>query len=273
MKFSALIVATTLIGNVLGDAHEELPITETDVFIQSGEVSDTSVIIMARCNAEVDSVVTLLVDGQVAQNSQVFAARDYTISFKVQDLKSNTKYTYQVECMSLSDASATERQANAKKQSMEGSFKTVPAVDEEVAFNFVWAADLAGQGWGRNPDFQLTNVDGDVVKGGYIVFDTMEALEPEFALFQGDLIYADGAIPPVKAIPTGGNWTNNPSKNFVAVTLDEFRANWKYNFGDIKMQSFLAKTPVFGKMMESAIVVIVSDHHFLTNNSLCLFVL
>jgi len=76
----------------------------------------------------------------------------------------------------------------------------------------------------------------------------MESLNPQFALFQGDMIYADGAIPPVKAIPEamgGGNWTNNPSKDFIAVTLDEFRANWKYNFGDEKMQSFLCKTPVF----------------------------
>lgn len=45
--------------------------------------------------------------------------------------------------------------------------------------------------------------------------------------------------------PTTGNWTNNPSKDFVAVTLEQFRDNWKYNFGDEKMQKFLAETPVF----------------------------
>ena len=76
----------------------------------------------------------------------------------------------------------------------------------------------------------------------------MESLNPQFALFQGDMIYADNAIPPVKAIPEamgGGDWINNPSKDFIAITLDEFRANWKYNFGDEKMQSFLSKTPVF----------------------------
>ena len=63
----------------------------------------------------------------------------------------------------------------------------------------------------------------------------------------------------MKAIPEamgGGNWTNNPSKDFVAVTLDEFRANWKYNFGDEKMQDFLADTPVF----------IQWDDHEVTNN-------
>ena len=84
----------------------------------------------------------------------------------------------------------------------------------------------------------------------------MESFEPDFALFQGDMIYADNAIPPVKEISTGGNWTNNPSKDFVAVTLDEFRANWKYNHGDEKMQSFLAKTPIFCQW----------DDHEVTNN-------
>jgi alkaline phosphatase D len=72
-------------------------------------------------------------------------------------------------------------------------------------------------------------------------------MNPDFALFQGDMIYADNAIPPIKEIPEafngGGNWTNNPSKDFVAVTLDEFRHNWKYNFGDEKMQVFLEQTP------------------------------
>ena len=83
----------------------------------------------------------------------------------------------------------------------------------------------------------------------------MESLEPEFALFQGDMIYADGPIPAVKPYD-GGNWTNNPSKDFDAVTLDEFRENWKYNHGDEKMQSFLAKTPIFVQW----------DDHEVTNN-------
>ena len=65
--------------------------------------------------------------------------------------------------------------------------------------------------------------------GGYIVFDTMESLQPDFALFQGDMIYADNAIPPVKNYTNGtdgeyvGTWYNNPSLDFVAVTLEEFR--------------------------------------------------
>jgi alkaline phosphatase D len=222
---------------------EELPITETDVFVQSGEVSESSIIIMARCNNEVDSKVDLFLNGEIIQEDQTVAASDYTISFKVEELESNTDYTYQVKCSQLQD--------QQEFLSTEGSFKTAPAADQEVPFNFVWVADLAGQGYGRNPDFEVAHVDGKTIKGGYAVFETMQALEPEFALFQGDMIYADGAIPPVKTIeaaqgvPQAYNWTNNPSKDFVAVTLQEFRDNWKYNFGDEKMQSFLAKVPIF----------------------------
>jgi alkaline phosphatase D len=48
----------------------------------------------------------------------------------------------------------------------------------------------------------------------------------------------------------------NPSKPFAAVTLAEFRANWKYNHGDEKMQNFLAQTPIYVQW----------DDHEVTNN-------
>lgn len=135
MRFTTATLFAVLAGSVTAQENE-LPVTETDVFIQSGEVSETSIIIMARCNTEMDSSVTLLLNGDVAQESQAFAAHDYTISFKVSELESNTKYTYQVKCMPLQDLVE-----EAEVVSREGSFKTAPAADEEVAFNFVWAAE------------------------------------------------------------------------------------------------------------------------------------
>lgn len=42
------------------------------------------------------------------------------------------------------------------------------------------------------------------------------------------MIYADHPIPPTKAIPDivgGGTWVNEPALDFVAISLDEFRAN------------------------------------------------
>lgn len=46
-------------------------------------------------------------------------------------------------------------------------------------------------------------------------------------------------------IHTTGMYINNPSKDYVAITLDQFRGNWKYNHGDEKFQSFLAETPIY----------------------------
>jgi len=80
-------------------------------------------------------------------------------------------------------------------------------------------------------------------------------MKPDFAIFQGDMIYADNAIPASKAIPDavgGGTWYNEPSLDFAAVTLDEFRANWKYNYNDEKMQSFLEEVPVYNQWVSTS---------------------
>ena len=59
------------------------------------------------------------------------------------------------------------------------------------------------------------------------MFDTMKKLDPDFAVFQGDMIYADNPIPAVQNWTNEGEilgtWINNPTKDFVATTLDEFR--------------------------------------------------
>merc|ERR1719361_2321709 len=207
---------------------------------------------MARCNDETSTTMTLSFDCDGAacpesEEAAVSTVTDFTNTFEVTGLDSFTLYSHTVIC---SDSTVPGT----------GSFKTAPADDEEVAIKFVWAADLAGQGYGRNPEYELVVADGSTVKGGYIVFDTMEKLSPDFALFQGDMIYADNSIPPSKDYTNGteilGTWINNPSKDFIAITLDEFRDNWKYNFGDDKMQSFLSKTPVFVQW----------DDHEVTNN-------
>ena len=65
--------------------------------------------------------------------------------------------------------------------------------------------------------------------GEYIVLDTMEGLNPNFAIFQGNMIYSDNAISPVINFTNRiggeyiGTWVNNPTKDFIAFTLDEFR--------------------------------------------------
>lgn len=237
-------------------AQVELPISTSAVFVQSGEATASSVIIMTRCNNNEDSIARVAYSIQGTSTGTVvereaYQANDYTAKIMLTGLVSNTRYDYNVTCVANIDGDLTV--------SMPATFRTLPTATQEVDLSFVWAADLAGQGWGRNPDLNITTVGGKLVKGGYLVFEVMKDLNPNFALFQGDMIYADNAIFPNVSIPAqvgGGRFINNPSKPFVAVTLDQFRDNWKYNFGDAKMQSFLAQTPVYVQW----------DDHEVTNN-------
>jgi len=174
MKLYSALPLIALQGSAKFSHAVELPITTTDVFIQSGEVSESSVNIMARCNNEQASTMTLQLDEGPTFSVDVDASTDYTHTFVVNSLSSNTIYKYKVMCGDL--------------DSVQGSFKTAPSPDDAAPIKFVWAADLAGQGYGRNPDFAVTHVDGTDMKGGYIVFQTMEKLEPDFALFQGRLL-------------------------------------------------------------------------------------
>lgn len=138
-------------------AAEELPITTTDVFFQSGEVSESSINIMARCNNEADSEMKLWLDGTETDSAAITSDTDFTHTFVVDGLSSSTLYEYQVQCVT----------GDSTLSSSKGSFKTAPEADEATAVKFVWAADLAGQGYGRNPDFEVTMTDGSVAKGKY----------------------------------------------------------------------------------------------------------
>ena len=62
-----------------------------------------------------------------------------------------------------------------------GRFRTAPADRRDVSF--VWGGDVAGQGWGINPD-----------DGGMFTFSAMRKHRPDFFLHSGDTIYADGSI-------------------------------------------------------------------------------
>jgi alkaline phosphatase D len=114
-----------------------------------------------------------------------------------------------------------------------GTFRTVP-VRRRGGVRFVWSGDLAGQGWGINPDL-----------GGYRIYDAMGALDPDFFLCSGDSIYADGPIPETAALPDGSTWRNitTEEKSKVAETLAEFRGNFRYNLLDENLRRFNAQVP------------------------------
>ncbi|NGO68355.1 alkaline phosphatase D family protein [Streptomyces boncukensis] len=114
-----------------------------------------------------------------------------------------------------------------------GSFRTAPARRRE-SVRFLWSGDLAGQGWGINPD-----------RGGYPIFAEMRRLYPDFFLCSGDTIYADNPIPERLELPDGKVWRNvtTPEKSKVAETLQEFRGNFRYNLLDGALRRFNAQVP------------------------------
>ncbi|MFF3765422.1 alkaline phosphatase D family protein [Streptomyces sp. NPDC001922] len=114
-----------------------------------------------------------------------------------------------------------------------GTFRTAP-VRRRDGVRFLWSGDLAGQGWGINPD-----------RGGFPIFEEMRRRNPDFFLCSGDSIYADGPIAPSVTLPDGRTWRNvtTEEKAKVAETLAEFRGNFRYNLLDEQLRRFHAQVP------------------------------
>jgi alkaline phosphatase D len=228
--------------------------------IQTGDVTANRAVIWARSDRESRLVVnfstspTFTRQPQIRVGSVASAETDYTGTIDLRGLRPNTTYYYQVRFV---DGAVDPR--SFKLQGLTGRFRTAPSPEQARSVRFVWAADMAGQGWGRNPNLTIQAFDGEKIQGGYVIFEVMRKFKPDFAIFCGDMIYADNAAPPTKAIPEsvgGGTWINEPPKDFVAISLDEFRENWKYNLGDSKFARFLAETPIYVQW----------DDHEVTNN-------
>jgi alkaline phosphatase D len=64
---------------------------------------------------------------------------------------------------------AQDLDGRADSQALTGQFRTVPRDRDDV--RFVWSGDVAGQGWGINPDI-----------GGMTIYDAMAARNPDFFL-------------------------------------------------------------------------------------------
>ncbi|GAU71229.1 alkaline phosphatase [Streptomyces sp. NBRC 110611] len=114
-----------------------------------------------------------------------------------------------------------------------GTFRTAPT-GGHADVRFHWSGDLAGQGWGINPE-----------RGGYRVFEDMRRRNPDFFLCSGDAIYADGPITGTVPLPDGRIWRNvtTEEKAKVAETLAEFRGAFRYNLLDANLRRFNAQVP------------------------------
>ncbi len=122
------------------------------------------------------------------------------------------------------------RNPGLRSEPLIGSFRTASIGRRDVSF--AWSGDLAGQGWGINPEL-----------GGYRIFSAIERLEPDFFLNSGDAVYADGPLSPTVPLPGGRTWRNvvTPEKSKVAETLGEFRGQFAYNLLDDNLLSMASR--------------------------------
>ncbi|GAA3858368.1 hypothetical protein GCM10022243_25040 [Saccharothrix violaceirubra] len=140
---------------------------------------------------------------------------------------------------------AEDLDGRTRSEGVVGSFTTPPLLRRDV--RFVWGGDVAGQGWGSNPDL-----------GGMPLFAAMTARRPDFFVHSGDTVYSDGPLQEKVTLADGRVWRNvvTPEKLKVAETLDEYRGQFAYNLLDPKVREFAAQVPAYAQW----------DDHEVTNN-------
>lgn len=211
--------------------------------VQSGDVGPDGGVVWSRADRPAQMLVEVSTTESFASIRALppiaaLPESDFTAKLLLENLPAGQDIFYRVRFRDLSHPEIFSEPAI-------GRFRTAPGNKRDVSF--VWGGDVAGQGWGINPD-----------DGGMFTFSTMKKHQPDFFLHSGDTIYADGPIK--KEVTPADNkvWKNVviAEKDKVAETLNEFRAAHKYNFMDDNLRRFNAEVPVFVQW----------DDHEVTNN-------
>ncbi len=199
--------------------------------IQSGDVTVHSGLIWARADRPARMHVEWSTDPSFRsvrrlRGPVVTPDTDLTGRVRLAGLPAGRESFYRVSFADLHDDSL-------RGEPVAGSLRTAPADRRDV--RFCWTADIAGQGWGVNPDL-----------GGYPLFRAMHALRPDFYLSSGDNWYADNPLVESVTLPDGRIWRNvvTPEKSKVAETLAEFRGQPRYNLLADSYRAMLAEVPV-----------------------------
>ena len=211
--------------------------------VQSGDVGARGGVLWSRADKTSRLVAEISADesfrrARPVSGPVVTARSDFTGELKVRGLEAGRDYFYRVRAVDPDDP----RRGSAWEL---GRLRTAPARREDI--RFLWSGDIAGQGWGANPDF-----------GGFRIAPAMAAREADFFLSSGDNVYADGPLTSTVTLPDGRVWNNivTEEKHKVAETLAEFRGQYAYNLLADNWRAFLAQTPIVAQW----------DDHEVTNN-------
>jgi alkaline phosphatase D len=205
--------------------------------VQSGDVTDRGAILWTRADRGSDMVVELATrpdfkHARTVCGPALTEATDFTGKLTLKGLQPGRTYHYRIRA-----------EGERRSEALEGSFTTASREPRDIRFQ--WSGDLAGQGWGINPDF-----------GGYRIFQAMADAEPDFFLCSGDFVYADGPLVEAVALPDGTTWKNTlaDEKLKVAETLDEYRGQFKYNLLDENLRAYLANVPMVNQWDDHEVV-------------------
>ena len=200
--------------------------------LQSGDVNVNSGMIWARADRPSRMLVEFDTNDSFENPTRLapldaLPDSDYAVKRLLENLPSDQDIFYRVAFADLNDV-------NAISEPMMGRFRTAPGSRRSV--KFVWSGDTAGQGWGI-----------DKARGGMKTYATMQKHQPDFFIHSGDTIYADGPMTETVELKDGTIWKNEliEEKTKVAETLDEYRAQWKYNLMDDNLRAFNAEVPTF----------------------------
>ncbi|WP_326598559.1 alkaline phosphatase D family protein [Streptomyces sp. NBC_01803] len=239
---TALALPTALSGMAPALALSGRPAARWGV--QVGDVTSSSGLIWARA----DRPARMIVETSATESFRnarrwrgpiVGPGTDFTGTTALRGLPPGEQVHYRVVLADPDDPRRTG-------EPVTGTFRTAP-VRRRGNVRFVWSGDLAGQGFGINPEI-----------GGYRVFEEMRLRDPDFFLLSGDSIYADEPIKESVTLPDGRVYRNitTDEKAKVAETLAEFRGNFRYNLLDENLRRFNAQVPS----------IVQWDDHEVTNN-------
>ncbi len=213
--------------------------------VQSGDVDTSSGMIWTRTDrpariAMEVSTTESFKDARRLASMDAIPNGDLSVKRLIDALPSDQEIFYRFIATDLSDT-------NAVSEPLVGRFRTAPMSRRNI--RFAWSGDTAGQGWG---------IDAE----GMATYATMAKHQPDFFIHSGDTVYADGPMEDEVELKDGTLWKNlvlPDEKRKVAETLDEFRAQWKYNLLDEHVRAMNASVPTFMQWDDHEVVNNWSD--------------
>src|SRR5262249_59830762 len=122
--------------------------------------------------------------------AQAASETDFTAKFSLKGLTPKTIYYFRVR-----SSLGGRQDPYGLADGMNGQFRTAPAPDDDAPVSFLLGGDTGGQGYCRR------------VGTGYLIYSSMQALDADFYIQNGDGVYVDYACP--QSSPEPG-WQNIP---------------------------------------------------------------